>query len=158
MSAWPALFAFASLCSLSGISAEQTQHAAIKPRLGICQMFVTDLEKAKSFYVDTLGFQLAQKQVSGVVTLSLENDPLVLLYPAKTVVHAEYPDKAGTFPVFFIENIESTVAAWNDKKVEFLKIAWSQEKSGIGDCPFGRFIAVRDPFGNVFEILEPSQP
>ena len=53
------------------------------------------------------------------------------------------------------DDLDGTVARWRSAGVEFVRIAWSEEDSGVAECPYGRFIAFQDPFGNVHELLQP---
>ncbi|MEO5928318.1 MAG: VOC family protein [Candidatus Kapaibacterium sp.] len=124
--------------------------------IGIVQINVTDLDRAKRFYGDILGHEITGG-TSGAATVRGDAGPALLLYPVKNIAPVDYPNQTGTTIVFYVDDIEETVARWRDKGVEFIPIAWSRDASGIADCPFGRFIAFRDPFGNVHEILQPGE-
>jgi hypothetical protein len=58
---------------------------------------------------------------------------------------------------FVTDDIAGTVAAWRAKGVDFIRIPWSSDPSGIADSPYGPFIAFRDPSGNVHELLQPDE-
>lgn len=125
-------------------------------RVGIIQINVTDLEAAWRFYVDTLGIEGRWALGRGKpfeLTLS-HGGPKVLVYPAQNITKLDYPSGTGITLVLFTDDIRSTVAEWKAKGVPFIPIAWAKEESGIADTPFGPFIAFRDPFGNVHELLQ----
>ena len=125
-------------------------------RLGIAQINVTDVVAARRFYRDTLGFAIREPFGDDApFELDVGDGPTVLVYHVDKMVPADYPDGTGTTLVFYTEDLDATVARWRDAGVELIRIAWSEEESGVAPCPYGRFIAFRDPFGNVHEVLEP---
>jgi catechol 2,3-dioxygenase-like lactoylglutathione lyase family enzyme len=125
-------------------------------RLGIVQINVTDLEKARDFYVNILGMKAKESLgPNRPFELEIEGSPTVLIYPAKRFVPSDYPNQTGVVLVFYTDDIKRTMREWADKGVFFVKIAWSKDESGIAESPFGPFIAFRDPFGNVHELLQP---
>lgn len=126
-------------------------------RLGLVQINVTDLRAAWRFYVDTLGLRGIERLGKGkAFHLDLEGGPPVLVYPVEHKATRRYPDDTAVTLVFYADDIRKTVENWKQKGVEFVPIAWSREESGIADTPFGPFIAFRDPFGNVHELLQPA--
>ncbi len=130
---------------------------AIRASVGLIQINVTDVKQARAFYADTLGFPLhPDSEQLGLPMLDVGGTAPVLLYPAQHTVAVDYPNQTGVTLVFHVENIDATVADWRARNVELIPIAWSDNESGIASCPFGRFIAFRDPFGNVHEILQPQ--
>ena len=46
------------------------------------------------------------------------------------------------------------LSAPQKKGIEFIPVPWSEDDTGIGSCPFGSFIAFKDPDGNTHEILQ----
>ena len=125
-------------------------------RVGIVQISVTDLDAAWAFYVETLGIPGRWSLGPGKpFELELGDGPIVLVYPASQRTPRPYPDGTGVTLVLYTDDIEGTVAAWRARGVEFVPIAWARDPSGIAPTPFGPFIAFRDPFGNVHELLEP---
>jgi catechol 2,3-dioxygenase-like lactoylglutathione lyase family enzyme len=130
-------------------------------RIGLIQINVTDLDEAWRFYVETLGipgrrnlgpnhpFELDLAPGGGAA-------PTVLVYPVGERTRRAYPDETGVTLVFHTENVYGTVEEWKTRGVEFIPIAWSRDESGIADTPFGPFVAFRDPFGNVHELLQPA--
>lgn len=125
-------------------------------RLGIAQINVMDLAQAKEFYANRLGFTCREVFGPGAPFLiEIEGGPRVLVYRATKQAPNDYPAQTGTTLVFHTDDIGATVERWRSSGVEFIPIAWSRDDSGIADCPFGRFIAFRDPSGNIHELLEP---
>ena len=125
-------------------------------RLGMVSIYVSqDQSRVKDFYGETLDFPLSSLPDDPTGSLLIENGngPRILLYPVPAEDLKE-PRSSGL--VFYVEDIDRTVREWKAKGVQFTKVPWSKEDSGIGPCPFGRFIYVHDPFGNQFEILQPS--
>lgn len=126
-------------------------------RTGLIQINVTDLQAARSFYGETLGIELHERfGGDGPFELELGDGPPVLVYQVERRVEVDYGNQTGLTLVLFTDDIEEKVAAWRARGVEFIPIAWSEDESGIAGCPYGRFIAFRDPFGNVHELLEPQ--
>lgn len=125
--------------------------------VGLLQINVTDARKAREFYIDTLGFPVKPgTEDFGITVIDNEGGAPILLYPVERAVPVDYPNQTGSTIVFYVNDVEKTVEEWRERGVEFISIAWSEEESGIAPCPFGRFIAFRDPFGNVHEILQPE--
>jgi catechol 2,3-dioxygenase-like lactoylglutathione lyase family enzyme len=124
--------------------------------VGLLQINVTDAAKAHEFYIDTLGFPVKTgTENMGITVIDNPGGAPILLYPVERSVAIDYPNQTGTTMVFHVEDVEKTHAEWSARGVEFIRIGWSEEESGIAPCPFGRFIAFKDPFGNVHEILQP---
>jgi predicted enzyme related to lactoylglutathione lyase len=124
-------------------------------KIGLLQINVTCLQKAKEFFVGVLG--ITHRESLGPEApfeLVLEGEPKVLVYLVDQPVVSEYENQ-GTTIVFYTDDLDGTMMRWKEKGVEFLRIPWSEEESGAAGCPFGRFIAFKDPFGNVFELLQP---
>lgn len=127
-------------------------------KLGMAQINVTDLAEARRFYSETLGLPLRDQWGEGrPFELNLGPGPTVLVYPVEKSAPPEYPDQTGTTLVFYTEDLDRTMTEWTERGVEWIPIAWSKEPNGAANCPYGRFIAFRDPFGNVHELLQPKE-
>jgi catechol 2,3-dioxygenase-like lactoylglutathione lyase family enzyme len=125
--------------------------------LGIVQVNVTDLAEARRFYGTVLGLPLREPfGPDGPFELELGPGPVVLVYRVSKSAPPGYPEQTGVTVAFRTADIVATVTAWRARGVEFVPIAWSPDRSGIANCPYGRFIAFRDPFGNVHELIEPG--
>ena len=126
-------------------------------RTGLIQLNVTDLHEARGFYGETLGIGLRDPfGADGPFELDLGDGPPVLVYQVPKAAAIEYGEQTGVTLVLFTDDIEQTVADWRERGVDLIRIPWSEEESGIAACPYGRFIAFRDPFGNALELLEPT--
>ena len=127
------------------------------PRLGIININVTNLAVAASFYGDKLGLECRNPHgANGPLELYIEGGPIALLYPVAQLAGSSYEDQRVTL-TFYTDDLENTIRRWRLNDVEFVPIKRSQDPSGIGTCPYGRFIAFKDPFGNVMELLEPHK-
>lgn len=126
-------------------------------RTGLIQINVTDLHEARAFYGESLGIPLREPfGPDGPFELALGDGPPVLVYQVERSVPAAYGEQTGVTLVLYTDDIETTVASWREKGVDLISIPWSEDESGIAACPYGRFIAFRDPFGNALELLEPT--
>ncbi|PCJ52293.1 MAG: hypothetical protein COA79_24505 [Planctomycetota bacterium] len=122
----------------------------------IIQINITDLEIAKSFYGETLGFEIDhEKSLDGVCLLKSDGDIPILLYPVPQKSNSQYGENAGPVLVIEVADIFKVYKDWKKKDVQFIPVPWSEDETGIGGCPFGLFIAFKDPDGNVHEILQP---
>ena len=138
-------------------------------RIGVAEIDVMDLDAAWEFYVETLGIPGRSIDHEGHVgawgvgrgkpfELDLGQGHIVLVYRGSVLAPTTYPNGTGVKLAFFTDDIVKTVAEWRAKGVEFIPIEWSPDTSGIASSPFGPFIAFRDPFGTVHELLQPVSP
>jgi len=136
-------------------------------RIGVAEIDVTDLTAAWDFYVETLGIAGRSIGHFGEVgpwgdgrgkpfELYLGECLSVLVYRASVRTPNMYPHGTGVKVAIFTDDIEATVAAWRARGVDFVRIPWSTEASGIASSPYGPFIAFKDPFGNIHELLQPE--
>lgn len=128
-------------------------------QLGLVQINVTNRNAAKRFYIGTLGLKERKRGFGPDGPISIDNGPgpEILIYQAPKRAHTGYPDRAGNYLVFYVSDLDATIKRWKKRGVKFVRISWSAEKSGVATCPYGRFIAFRDPDGNVHEVLEPRK-
>lgn len=123
---------------------------------GMLQINVTDLHEARRFYRDTLGLPVREPfGADGPFELDLGPGPTVFVYQVAKSIPVEYGEQTGLTLVIYTDDLDGNVADWRAKGVELIPIAWSEDESGIAACPYGRFIAFRDPFGNAHELLQP---
>ena len=127
-------------------------------RTGLIQLNVTDLHEARAFYGETLGIPIHDRfGPDGPFELELGEGPPVLVYQVPRSVPVAYGEQTGVTLVLYTDDVEATAALWRERGVDLIPIPWSEDESGIAPCPYGRFIAFRDPFGNALELLEPSR-
>jgi len=113
---------------------------------------VTDVEKAKAFYVDLLGFKLVQQW--GHAFAEVERDGMTLwLSGPQTSAARPMPDGRKPEPggwnraVIVVENLET--------RVKDLKAGGVAFRNDIVTGPGGSQILAEDGVGNVVELFEP---
>ncbi len=118
---------------------------------------MTDLALAWEFYVETLGIP-GRRALGPGKPFELVIDPQlrVLVYLVSRLRQRDYPAETGVTLVFHTPDISRTMQEWQAAGVTFIPIAWSTTSTGVAETPFGPFIAFRDPFGNVHELLQPT--
>lgn len=110
---------------------------------------VDDLQKASSFYGDSLGIETSEDH--GLLTLHLaggERDTLV--YPKPNYTPADY-----TILNFPVEDIEATVDGLTERGVQIERYeGFDQDERGIfrGGGPLIAWF--KDPAGNVLSVLQ----
>jgi catechol 2,3-dioxygenase-like lactoylglutathione lyase family enzyme len=112
---------------------------------------VTDIEKTKQFYGDTLGLDIAELDV-GAPTPLLElrlGDRQVLIYPKDDLEPANY-----TILNFPVEDVEGTVDDLAAKGVIFERYdEFDQDEKGIDRSgPAGGIAWFKDPSGNILAV------
>jgi len=117
-------------------------------KLGLMMLFVPDLNEAKRFYCDILGFRLKAE----------ENHALEFEHPAcrflafkcdKNASTDNYSRIARSVFGFEVASIDQSFNELRSKGVSFLHSAPTENT-------FCRYAAFKDPFGNVHEIFEPK--
>lgn len=113
---------------------------------------VNDIEKAKKFYHDILGLNVADNPM-GIIELHLENGNKIILYPK--------PDHLpATFTVlnFPVNDLEATVDALIEKGISFEQYEGEikTDKKGIfkseGNGPDIAWF--KDPSGNILSVMK----
>ena len=112
---------------------------------------VTDLEKTKQFYGDTLGLDIAELDVgapSPLLELRLGGRN-VLIYPKPDLEPANY-----TILNFPVDDVEGTVDELAAKGVTFERYdGFDQDEKGIDRSgPAGGIAWFRDPAGNILAV------
>lgn len=116
------------------------------PAIAAISIYVDDLEAATDFYTKQLGFNVGGRPAP--VMVELEHEGLwVALCQADAPAKQRYPTGAGTVIGLAWRDVDAAVRTLKADGVEVL-FPEPQE------FPGGRFIAVRDPAGNVIELLE----
>ena len=120
-------------------------------RVELALLFVTDLERSKAFYRDTLGFPLAfEDPVSAFFQMEGTSLGLLTIAGAQDLLTTEsvatqHPSKVSSQLVSFVEDVDAAYADLVAKGVEFVRKpedrAW-----GMRTAHF------RDPDGNIWEI------
>jgi catechol 2,3-dioxygenase-like lactoylglutathione lyase family enzyme len=112
---------------------------------------VTDLEKAKEFYGDTLGLDIGELDVGApepLLELRL-SDRNVLIYPKPDLQPANY-----TILNFPVEDVEAAVDELAAKGVSFERYdGFDQDEKGIDrNGPAGGIGWFKDPAGNILAV------
>ena len=110
-----------------------------------------DLEKARSFYEDTLGLRVTvMAEMGGMLRLHLGGDTEVLVYPK--------PDHTpATFTVlnFPVPDVEQTVDQLAARGVRFERYeGFDQDEKGIARGQGPDIAWFTDPAGNVFSVIK----
>jgi catechol 2,3-dioxygenase-like lactoylglutathione lyase family enzyme len=109
---------------------------------------VDDLQKARSFYGDSLGIETSEDH--GLLTLHLAGERDTLVYPKPNHAPADY-----TILNFPVEDIEATVDGLSARGVEIERYeGFDQDERGIfrGGGPLIAWF--KDPAGNVLSVLQ----
>ena len=111
---------------------------------------IVDIEKAKSFYRDTLG-----------LTLVREEPPFALVFDANGIMirlgmGKERPPASGTVLGWQVPEIESAVSELQGRGISFERFdGLTQDEAGIWTSPTGARVAwFRDPDGNILSLSE----
>ena len=112
---------------------------------------VDDLQKAKQFYSEMLGLEVADNPM-GLLELDIEGSNKIIVYPKPN-------HEPATFTIlnFPINNIESTVDELISKGIRFEQYGGQIQTDEKGICrnPQGPKIAwFKDPAGNILSVIE----
>jgi catechol 2,3-dioxygenase-like lactoylglutathione lyase family enzyme len=104
----------------------------------------TDLDRSRSFYVETLGLRLAEESDAGLV--------LDLAGTKVWVVKVGDELRAQPFTIFGwqVDDLDATMAGLAERGIEFLSYdGFGQDDAGVWTAPSGTRIAwFEDPEGN----------
>jgi predicted enzyme related to lactoylglutathione lyase len=112
---------------------------------------VNDLQKAKAFYQEVLGLEVADNPM-GVIELKLDGESKILVYPKSNHTPATFT--VLNFPVV---NIDQAVDQLIKKGVSFEQYEGQiqTDEKGISRGNGGPNIAwFKDPAGNIFSVIE----
>jgi catechol 2,3-dioxygenase-like lactoylglutathione lyase family enzyme len=111
---------------------------------------IVDVERAKSFYADTLGLRLVE-----------EEPPFALVFDANGIMlrlamGKELTPAKGTVLGWQVPDIESAVRTMQARGVQFERWEFlKQDASGIWTTPTGARVAwFKDPDGNILSLSE----
>jgi predicted enzyme related to lactoylglutathione lyase len=123
----------------------------LKPSKTFSSFSVDDLQKAKKFYHDTLGFDVSESH--GMLDLKSPDGKNIMVYPKPN-------HEPATFTVlnFVVDDVEETVDELNKSGVKFEHYDMGQIKTnekGIAQGGPGPKIAwFKDPAGNICSVME----
>ena len=118
-------------------------------KLGKLMIFVPDMEEAKRFYCETLGFALKDEAANRLAFVHEGCDFIAFKCESVAVVE-NYSQVARSVFVFEVASIDEALRDLRAKGVQFLHAEPAEND-------FSRYVAFQDPFGNVHEIYEPKR-
>lgn len=113
----------------------------------VVQINVDDLDAAIDFYVDKLGFEVASRRHYPEVVTLAQPHLAMLLYKVREAHRVDYPVVAQMLVNIESEDLESDLSTLRDRGVEIIHDTPVR-------CPVGTYAAIRDPAGNVLEIIQ----
>jgi catechol 2,3-dioxygenase-like lactoylglutathione lyase family enzyme len=116
------------------------------PSIAAVSIYVDNMDKAIAFYSDVLGFAVKNRPVPFITELEHDGVALILCQ-AERPTKNDYPNAATVVVGLAMDNVAARAQELARKKVDVLT-------STPQDFPGGKFIALRDPAGNVVELLE----
>lgn len=111
---------------------------------------VDDLERARSFYGETLGLPVEVLDAeNGVASITLAGDREVIFYAKSDFEPATY-----TMLNFQVDDVEATVDELTARGVTFERYdGFDQDEKGIAHGPGPEIAWFRDPAGNILAVL-----
>jgi catechol 2,3-dioxygenase-like lactoylglutathione lyase family enzyme len=114
---------------------------------------VDDTARAREFYGDTLGLEVTDGEMDGLLVLHLAGDQVVLIYPKPDHTPATFT--ILNFPVADIESAVDDLAARGVSFERYGGTPMEPDERGIYRGGGGPAIAwFKDPAGNVLSVLE----
>ena len=121
------------------------------PNICVIQINVVNMDQAIDFYSNKLGFQVKSRDHYPYVVV-LEHEPnTFILSKVDKPAQIDYPNVAQTLINFQTDNLDGTLKDLKEKGVDLIH-------ETPQTCPVGVYVALRDPSGNVMEILEFRTP
>ena len=123
------------------------------PRISVVQINVHDMDRAIEFY-ELLGFAVASREhYPQIVKLAHDdtNGFTFLLYRVERRATIDYPSEAQTLINVATDNLAAALERLRSNGVDVIH-------DTPEDCPVGIYAAVRDPSGNVLELIEYTRP
>src|SRR5262249_2361184 len=115
-----------------------------------CFVCVTDRERAKKFYGETLGLTL--KYEDNFATVFDSNGTTLRVSPVK-----DFRPQPFTVMGWEVRDIKDTVKALADTGIDFVRLpGLNQDDAGIWSPASGIFVAwFKDPDGNMLSVAQP---
>jgi lactoylglutathione lyase len=133
--------------SFSDSTVEPGEVAVLMMNLAVITVQVHDMDAAVKFYTEELGFKV-QWDMLAPQFVELESDgPLLLLQLCERPVDADYPKGAC---VMLNLAVEDAAAEFDRLRRSGARVIHDQ----LQKCPAGPFFGIRDPSGNVVELIE----
>ena len=111
---------------------------------------VDNLDKAKSFYGETLGLAIEEHEEMGLLQLNLAGGGTVMMYQKDSHEPATY-----TVLNFPVDDVDKTVDALMEKGITFEHYdGFDQDEKGISRGMGPTIAWFKDPAGNILAVLE----
>jgi predicted enzyme related to lactoylglutathione lyase len=111
---------------------------------------VDDLDAARSFYGDTLGLDVSDVEMDGLMQLTLPGG-------ARVIVYAKPDHTPATFTIlnFPVDDVEAAVDQLTAKGIEMLRYdGFDQDDKGIATQEGPAIAWFNDPAGNVISVVK----
>lgn len=110
-------------------------------------IYVDDMDKAVEFYCEMLGFKEAERYADGCIVRLENQGPPVILEKVENGRRVEYPGFSQVVLGIETDNIKQTSEQLRAKGIELLH---DEPQAFVA----GLMMAMRDPSGNVLELLQ----
>jgi len=121
------------------------------PRISVIQINVDNMDEAIDFYSNKLGFPVESKAHYPDIVKLQQEGVTFLLYRVPKKAQIDYPNVAQTLINVATDDLVGTL---DRLKRQGVAILHDQPEP----CPVGVYAAVRDPAGNVLELIEYKKP
>jgi catechol 2,3-dioxygenase-like lactoylglutathione lyase family enzyme len=115
-------------------------------KLGHVELFVTDAQRSRDFYVKTLGARLVAEQGEGIVWVDLHGLEILLRKGDPGLAASTY-QSSGRALVLYTDELMATKAMLESRGLTF------EGFDGAECCP-----TFRDPDGHWFQLVDPEHP
>ena len=112
----------------------------------VISIYVPNLKEAVDFYSSVLGFEVSKQYGSTIVSLVHVGLPIVLEKSDEVSINSA-SNPSGVVLGLRTEDIDETVRSLKEHSVDFVV-------DKPTECPAGKFVSFRDPFGNILEYLQ----
>lgn len=119
-----------------------------RPALHSVVVFAPDLDLARDFYCEILGFTLSRESDSHL-ELSGADFQLLVFRCEVSASSGSYSTRAGASFAIAVSDLDAEARRLRGRGVTILH---DEPASG----PVGRYVAIVDPFGVVHELVEPA--
>lgn len=111
------------------------------PQVCVISIYVPDMEKAVDFYTEVLGFKVNKAYGQKIVSLVHDGVPIVL---------EEKEQTGGGSGIALALKTDNVYKSANDLLAHGVELLMKEP----ADCPPGKYISFKDPFGNTLEYLQ----
>lgn len=111
----------------------------------VITIYVPNLKEAINFYTNSLGFEVNKQYGSKIISLVHNEIPFILEENEQLIENSAHTSRVVL--AIKTENIVEKAKSLKENSVEFVV-------SEPTDCPPGKFISIKDPFGNILEYIQ----